>query len=323
MNIQYKNDWSSDNQVSLWSEKYRPKRVKDCVIPDFKKQELLHMLKSNDLPNLLLYGSSGIGKTTVARAMCEQLQCVYLFLNGSDIGLNFSEFKHTVQNYATTVSLFGGKKAIIIDEADNLASNAMKYLRGAMEEYAKNCRFIFTCNYSNQIIPAIHSRCAVYKFEIKTEEFEVMKKQFIDLACAILDKEEITYEPDVIEKFVEKYFPDFRRVLNELQKHSKFGAIDESILEETNDDSINLLFDTLKQNDFEGVRYWSKSHFRDMEPSEFYRKLYDSIDNNFEKSSRALATIKLNDYCYKSSVVQDQELNMTACLLDLMEIVNT
>ena len=316
--------WTKKEDASLWTEKYRPKTINDCILPDFKKQELLHMLKQNDIPNLLLHGKSGIGKTTVAKALCDEMECDWIMLNGSDIGLDMHAFKTQVKNFASTCTLYGGRKIIIIDEADNMSTSTMMYLRYAMEEFHKNCRFIFTCNYVYKIMQAIQSRCSVYEFNISKDDEETIKTQFIDRACEILDSENIPhYISTVVKELVEKYFPDFRRVLNELQKHSNSGSIDEKIMVKTNcDDSVKLLFDTLRTNSFDGVRLWTHTHYQDMEPVDFYRVLYDSLDDHFDKSQRQQATIKLNDYCYKSSAVQDQELNMIACLTELMEIIN-
>jgi len=315
--------WTQNEDVSLWTEKYRPKTINDCILPEFKKKELLHMLEKNDIPNLLLHGSSGIGKTTVAKAICGEMECDFLMLNGSDIGTDFYGFKNQVKNYASTVSLFGGKKVIIIDESDNMSSSAMKYLRGAMEEFHQNCRFIFTCNYPNKILDAIHSRCSAYEFNISKDNKEIIKNQFIDRACEILDKENISYKHGVVEQMVERHFPDFRRVLNELQKHSTAGEIDELIFNKIPNDTIDLLFETLRLNSFDGVRHWTHSHHNDMEPVDFYTMLYDTLDDRFNESQRPQVVITLNDYCYKSSVVQNQELNMVACLTELMKIMNS
>jgi DNA polymerase III gamma/tau subunit len=315
--------WTNDNEPTQWSEKYRPNRVQDCVIPDYRKIELQEMLEQNDIPSLLLSGHSGTGKTTIAKAICDEMKCDSIMLNGSDIGLDFYKFKHAVQSFASTVGLYGGKKIIIVDESDNMSSSSMKFLRGAMEEYNMNCRFIFTCNYPNKIIPSIHSRCATYDFNIPKDQIDIIKSQFIDLACTILDKENITHANGVVEQMMEKHFPDFRRILNELQKHSSAGEINELIFIKNSDKSIDLLFETLEQNSFDGVRHWTHLHHNDIEPLDFYRMLYDSLDDRFNKSQRTQATVKLNDYCYKSSAVQDQELNMVACLTELMEIINS
>jgi len=319
------NQWKRVSDASLWTEKYRPKTIGDCILPEFKKNELLCMLKQNDIPNLLLHGTSGIGKTTVAQALCNEMNCDSIMLNGSDIGMDIHAFKSQVKNYASTCSIFGGRKVIIIDEADNMSSSTMKYLRGAMEEFHMNCRFIFTCNYFYRIMPAIQSRCSVYEFNISKDDKEIIKNQFVDRACEILDLENIPfYMSTVVTEMVEKYFPDFRRVLNELQKHSNTGGIDEKIMVKTNcDDSIKLLFDTLHNNSFDALRLWTHTHYQDMEPVDFYRVLYDSVDDRFNESQRPQVAIILNDYCYKSSAVQDQELNMVACLTELMKIINS
>ena len=315
--------WTQNEDVSLWTEKYRPKTINDCILPEFKKKELLCMLEKNDIPNLLLHGSSGIGKTTVAKSICDEMKCDWIMLNGSDIGTDFYKFKNELKSFATTVSLYGGKKVIIIDESDNMSTSTMKYLRGAMEEFHQNCRFIFTCNYPNKIFPAIHSRCSAYEFNISKDDKEIIKKQFIDRAINILNKENISYAYSVVEQMVEKHFPDFRKVLMELQKHSTAGEIDKLIFTEIPNDTIDLLFKTLKLNSFDGVRQWTHAHHNDIEPIDFYTMLYDTLDDRFDESDRSQVAITLNDYCYKSSVVQNQELNMVACLTELMKLINS
>jgi DNA polymerase III delta prime subunit len=322
MTNQTTNNWSNDNEVSLWTEKYRPKKIDDCVIPRMREAEIKEMISNKDIPNLLFYGSAGIGKTTIAEVMCLEMNCDYMVLNGSDIGGDFAKFKHTISTFATTMSLFNKKKVVIVDEADNMANSSEMFLRRTMEEYAKNCRFIFTCNHINKIIPAIHSRCAKYRFDITERDYESIKDKFVSRACEILNIENISHASKTIEELVVKKFPDFRSVLNELQKHSVVGEIDNSILGNQDNVSMKLMFQTLKTNRFDSVRQWCGTHYRDMAPVDFYRSLYDVIDDYVDKSNRPEVAVILNDYSFKSSMVQDQEMNMTACLLSLMKVMN-
>ena len=236
---------------TLWVEKYRPETIDDCILPVLTKDVFLSIVDSGEIPNLLLTGSPGIGKTTVAKALCNQLDCDWLMINGSDEGRMIDTLRTTVVNYASTVSLSGGKKVIIIDEADYMNKDSVQpALRGVIEEFSKNCRFIFTCNFKNRIIPALHSRCSVVDFKIDKQDKPAIAGEMLRLVKKILDKEGVKHEEVVLADLVLKHFPDFRRVINELQKYSLNGVIDEGILKQSSDENFDELFNALRGKNF-------------------------------------------------------------------------
>ena len=303
---------------TLWVEKYRPKTIDDCILPVLTKDVFLSIVDSGEIPNLLLTGSPGIGKTTVAKALCNQLDCDWLMINGSDEGRMIDTLRTTVVNYASTVSLSGGKKVIIIDEADYMNKDSVQpALRGVIEEFSKNCRFIFTCNFKNRIIPALHSRCSVVDFAIDKKDKPAIAGEMLRMVKKILDKEGVKHEEVVLADLVLKHFPDFRRVINELQKYSLNGVIDEGILKQSSDENFDELFNALRGKNFSVMRKWVAQNI-DNDHVRLYRQIYDTLNNRFEKKSIPQAVLLIADYSYKSAFVADQEVNMVACLTEMM-----
>ena len=303
---------------TLWVEKYRPETIDDCILPVTIGNVFLSIVDSGEIPNLLLTGSPGIGKTTVAKALCNQLDCDWIMINGSDEGRMIDTLRTTVVNYASTVSLSGGKKVIIIDEADYMNKDSVQpALRGVIEEFSKNCRFIFTCNFKNRIIPALHSRCSVVDFAIDKKDKPAIAGEMLRMVKKILDKEGVKHEEVVLADLVLKYFPDFRRVINELQKYSLNGVIDEGILKQSSDENFDELFNALRGKNFSVMRKWVAQNI-DNDHVRLYRQIYDTLNNRFEKKSIPQAVLLIADYSYKSAFVADQEVNMVACLTEMM-----
>ena len=302
----------------LWVEKYRPKLVDQCVLPDNTQKVFSEIVEKGEIPNLLLTGSPGIGKTTIAKALCNQLECDWLMINGSDEGRMIDTLRTTITNFASTVSLSGGKKVLIIDEADYMNPESVQpAMRGSIEQFAQNCRFIFTCNFKNRIIPALHSRCSVVDFKIKKDDKPLLAQKFLSIVTGILDKESVKYNPDVVALLIMKYFPDFRRVLNELQKHAVGGTIDENILTQASEENLKELFVALKKKDFNTMRKWVAENI-DNDHVRLYRQIYDSLYSKFAKPSIPQAVLTIAEYSYKAAFVADQEVNMVACLTELM-----
>jgi DNA polymerase III delta prime subunit len=300
----------------LWTEKFRPKTIEDCILPERLKKPFQEYVNQENIPNLLLSGGAGVGKTTVAKAMCEQIGCDYMVINGSDES-GIDTFRTKIKNYASSMSLSGGRKVIIIDEADYLNPNSTQpALRNAIEEFAGNCSFIFTCNFKNRIIEPLHSRCAVVDFSLKNNEKAQMAGQFFKRLQMILSKESVEYDDRVIAELVKKHFPDFRRVINELQRYSKFGKIDVGILSQIGDIAINDVVKFLKEKDFGSLRKWVATN--DVDATTLFRKLYDGLYDFLQPQSIPQAVILLADYSYKSAFVADQEINTVACLTELM-----
>ena len=303
---------------TLWVEKYRPTKIEDCILPDEIKTTFQSIVDSGEIPNLLLTGSPGIGKTTVAKALCNQLDCDWLMINGSDEGRMIDTLRTTVVNYASTVSLSGGKKVIVIDEADYMNKDSVQpALRGVIEEFSKNCRFIFTCNFKNRIIPALHSRCSVVDFVISKDVKPTLGMEMLANVKRILNAEKVEYKESVLVQLILKYFPDFRRVINELQKYSLNGVIDEDILKQSSDENFNELFVALKEKDFSGMRKWVAQNI-DNDHVRLYRQIYDTLNDRFEKKSIPQAVLTIANYSYMSAFVADQEVNMVACLTEIM-----
>ncbi len=302
----------------LWVEKFRPASIDECVLPVEIKKVFQNIVDTGEVPNLLLTGTSGIGKTTVAKALCNQLGCDWLMINGSNEGRMIDTLRTTITNYASTVSFSGGKKIIIIDEADYMNKDSVQpAMRGLIEEFSNNCRFFFTCNYKNKILPALQSRCSVIDFRIKREDKPELAQKFSEIAMKLLDSENIKYKPDVVAKLVVRYFPDFRRVLNELQNNAVSGKIDASILEASSNENFNQLIGFLKEKDFTQMRKWVAQNI-DNDHVGLYRQVYDSMFSNIKKQSVPDAVLIIADYSYKSAFVADQEINMVACLTELM-----
>jgi DNA polymerase III delta prime subunit len=301
----------------LWVEKYRPETIDECILPDRLRTTFQEFINTGSIPHLILAGTPGTGKTTVAKALCRQLGCDFLMLNGSDES-GIDTFRMKIKGYASSLSLTGAKKVIIIDEADYLNANSTQpALRGAMEEFEDNCRFIFTCNYKNRLIEALHSRSTVIDYRLKPEEKPKMARDFMRSVEHILRSEGVPYNAKVVAEFIMKHFPDFRRTLNELQTYAIRGEIDEGILSIVADVSIAELVRSLKDRNFRDMRQWVSQHGND-DASKLYRKIYDSLYDILKKESIPPAVIILAKYQYQAAFVADQELNLTACLTELM-----
>ena len=301
----------------LWTEKYRPKTVEDCILPDAIKTTFQEYVKSGNIPNLLLSGSAGVGKTTIAKALCNEVGCDFIIINGSDES-GIDVLRNKIKNYASSVSLSGGRKVIIIDEADYLNPNSTQpALRGAIEEFAGNCSFIFTCNQKNRIIEPIHSRCAVIEFKIQNGQKAKMATAFFKRVEWILAQEKVTYDKEVIAALITKHFPDNRRILNELQRYSVSGTIDNGILSNIVDINLTELIKTIKDKDFGSMRKWVTQNL-DNDPVRIYRKIYDSLYDNLKPNSIPNAVMILAKYQYQAAFVADQEINLVACLTEFM-----
>ena len=300
----------------LWVEKYRPAKVEDCILPDSIKTTFLDYVARKEIPNLLLSGSAGVGKTTIAKALCEEVGCDYIVINGSDeSGIDVLRTK--IKNYASSVSLAGGRKVVIIDEADYLNPNSTQpALRGAIEEFSSNCSFIFTCNFKNRIIDPIHSRCSVIDFKINGNKAK-MAASFMKRVEWILDQEKVTYDKDVVAAVIMKHFPDNRRVLNELQRYSVSGSIDKGILSNIADVELGSLITALKSKDFASTRKWVTAN-SDQDSSVLFRKLYDGLYDKLQANSGPQVVLNLAKYQYQTAFVADAELNITACLVEIM-----
>ena len=308
-----------NDKLFLWVEKYRPKTIEDCILPESTKEIFQGFLEQSEIPNLLLAGTAGVGKTTVAKALCETLGTDYLVINGSDEGRFLDTVRNQAKVFASTVSLTSTAKhkVIIIDEADNTTHDVQLLLRACIEEFQKNCRFIFTCNYKNKIISPLHSRCSVVDFTLKGKEKATMAGAFFNRVKTILDSEGVNYEPKVVAEVVQKHFPDFRRTLNELQRYSSSGKIDTGILGVSNDINITNLVGYIRKKEFTNMKKWVTQNM-DNEPVAIMRKIYDNLYNHFDPKSIPEAVLVISEYQYKSAVVVDQEINMVAFLTELM-----
>jgi len=305
----------------IWVEKYRPKTIEDCILPENTKKTFTEFLKQGEIPNLLLSGPPGIGKTTVAKALCEQLGCDYYVINGSDEGRFLDTVRNQAKNFASTVSLMtdgdAKHKVIIIDEADNTTHDVQLLLRANIESFYKNCRFIFTCNFKNRIIEPLHSRCSVIEFGISGKDKPAIAAQFFGRLVSILDKERIETDKKALAELINKHFPDWRRVLNECQRHSVGGKIDSSILASFSDVNINDLVKNLKEKKFPEVRKWCVNNL-DNDPAVLLRRIYDALFASLEGPSIAAAVLIIAKYQYQIAFVADQEINLLACLTEIM-----
>jgi DNA polymerase III delta prime subunit len=303
----------------LLTEKYRPQVIEDCILPDDTKKTFKEFVEKGEIPNLLLAGPPGIGKTTIAKALCNELGADYYVINGSDEGRFLDTVRNQAKNFASTVSLTGSSKhkVIIIDEADNTGNDVQLLLRANIEAFYNNCRFIFTCNYKNKIIEPLHSRCAVIDFTIRGKQKQQLAASFFQRLQTILDAEKVEYDQKVLAELVSKHFPDFRRVLNECQRYSTGGKIDAGILASFSDISVNELIKNLKDKNFPEVRKWVVSNL-DNDANSLLRRVYDACYDCLSPQSIPAAVLVIAKYQYQCAFVADQEINLLAALTELM-----
>jgi len=304
------------NEV-LWVEKYRPRRIDDTILPEKMKDTFRKFVSDGNVPNLLLTGGPGVGKTTIAKAMLEELGCDYIVKNGS-LNVNIDSIRYDISTFASAVSLQGGRKYVIFDEADYLsAANVQPALRNFIEEYSSNCGFIFTCNFKNRLIAPLRSRLSEIDFSVEQTERPQLAMQFFKRVNTILEQENVDYDKKVVAKVIEKHFPDFRRVLTELQSYAASGKIDEGIFVNLKQESIDELFKYLDQKNFTEMRKWvAKNSDQDM--NEMFRRIYDAAADKVEFRSLPGFVVTTADYLYKSNFVADQEINMVAFLTEVM-----
>jgi len=305
----------ANREQFLWVEKYRPRTVSDCILPDTLKATFREFVEQDNIPNMLLSGTAGTGKTTIARALCEELGCDYIIINGSEeSGIDVLRTK--IKDFASTVSLAGKVKVVILDEADYLNPNSTQpALRGFIEEFSRNCRFIFTCNYKNRIIPPLHSRTTVIDFKLNKEDKPKVAAKFFKRLTEILEQENVTFDNKVVAELLNKHFPDYRRVLNELQRYSSSGTIDAGILSNIVEDNLKELLNALREKDFKKMRTWVVNNL-DNDPNVLFRKLYDILLTEVVQVPQLV--LLLADYQYKAAFVADAEINLVACLTEIM-----
>ena len=308
------------NTDFLWVEQYRPKTIDDCILPDSLKNLFSSFIKKGELSNMLFSGTPGIGKTTVAKALCEEMNCDWIMINGSEEG-GIDVLRNKIKNFASTVSLSGGKKVVILDEADYLnPQSTQPALRGFIEEFHKNCRFILTCNFKNRIIEPLHSRFSNIEFKVNPKDKPKLASRLFERAVYILKEQNVDYEDKVLVELITKHFPDFRKLINELQRYSVSGSIDAGILVNVSDENLKTLVTHLKNKEFGDMRKWVVNNL-DNDPVKIFRKIYDTLYTNLEPSTIPHAVLIIADYQYKSAFVADQEINLVACLTELMSQV--
>jgi len=302
----------------LWVEKWRPKKISDCILPAAQRKVFQEMIDKGDIQNMLLCGSAGVGKTTVAKAICEEMELDYLFINASlENGIDVLRTK--ISQFASTVSFTGKTKVVILDEADYTNPQSFQpALRGFIEEFSQNCRFIFTCNFKNRIIPPLHSRCSVIEFKIDKAEKPKIAAAFYKRLADILAFEKVEFDPKAVAKVVEKHFPDYRRILNELQRYSSSGKIDEGILVNLGEVNMSDLISSLKEKDWKKMRSWVVNNI-DNDPATLFRKIYDTLLDQVKQVPQLV--LLLADYQYKSAFCSDQEINLVACLTEIMATI--
>jgi DNA polymerase III delta prime subunit len=302
----------------LWVEKYRPQKIDDCVLPQALKDTFKQYITQGELPSFLFSGTAGVGKTTVAKALCNEIGAEYILVNGSDEGRSIDVLRTTIKGFASTVSLTDAKKVVIVDEADYMnAQSVQPALRSFIEEFSGNCRFIFTCNFKNRIIEPLHSRCAVVEFKIDSKDKQEIAATFFKRAVSILKQENIEFDPKVVAELITKHFPDYRRILNELQRYSVSGKIDSGILLNMSEESFKDLVKLLKDKNFTEVRKWVAKQ-TDADTTSLFRELYDTASANMDPNSIPQLVLTLADYQYKAAFVADHELNIMAALTEVM-----
>ena len=302
----------------LFVEKYRPQTIEDCILPEGLKETFRKIVEKGELPNMMFTGSAGVGKTTVARALCNELDLDYMLINGSEDG-NIDTLRGKIKQFASTISLQGGQKVVILDEADYLnPQSTQPALRGFIEEFSSNCRFILTCNFKNRIIDPLHSRCSIYEFNLGNKA--EMAQTFMARLQFILDSEHIIYDNAVIAELIMKYIPDWRRVINECQRYGMSGHIDTGILVTLSETSIAGLMEDLKTKNFKKMRKWVTDNI-DVESAKLFRLIYDNMSDYVEPSSIPQLVLILADYSYKDSFVADHELNVVACMTEIMSSI--
>jgi DNA polymerase III delta prime subunit len=302
----------------LWVEKYRPQKIDDCVLPQAIKDTFKQYITQGELPSFLFSGTAGVGKTTVAKALCNEIGAEYILVNGSDEGRSIDVLRTTIKGFASTVSLTDAKKVVIVDEADYMnAQSVQPALRSFIEEFSGNCRFIFTCNFKNRIIEPLHSRCAVIEFKIDSKDKQEIAATFFKRAVQILKQEDIAFDPKVVAELITKHFPDYRRILNELQRYSVSGKIDSGILLNMSEESFKDLVKLLKDKNFTEVRKWVAKQ-TDADTTSLFRELYDTASANMDPNSIPQLVLTLADYQYKAAFVADHELNIMAALTEVM-----
>ena len=308
------------NTDFLWVEHYRPQTIDDCILPASLKTLFQSFIDKGEISNMLFSGTPGVGKTTVAKALCEQMNCDWIMINGSEEG-GIDVLRNKIKNFASTVSLSGGKKVVILDEADYLnPQSTQPALRGFVEEFHKNCRFILTCNFKNRIIEPLHSRFSNIEFRINNKDKPKLASQLMDRAIYILKEQNIEYEDKALVGLITKHFPDFRKLINELQRYSVSGAIDAGVLVNISDENLKSLTGHLKAKEFGDMRKWVVNNL-DNDPVKIFRKIYDSLNTTLQPETIPHAILIIADYQYKSAFVADQEINRVACLTELMSQV--
>jgi len=302
----------------LYVEKYRPQKINDTILPDSLKKTFKDFVETGEIPNLMLCGSAGVGKTTVAKALCNELGADFIVINGSDEGRLIDTLRTKIKNFASTVSLGGGAKVVILDEADYISAESVQpALRNFIEEFSSNCRFIFTCNYKNRIIPPLHSRTTVIDFTIKTSDKPILAQQMLSRCKNICEMESIQADDKVLAELIMKFFPDFRRCLNEIQRYGVSGVIDTGLLSTLSEEKLTPLIDMLRDKNWSGMRKWVGQN-SDNDFNTLYRKVFNSLEQRLEPQSIPASVLIIADYQYKSAFAMDSEINFTACLTEIM-----
>ena len=306
------------NQEFLYVEKYRPQTIEDTILPQRLKDTFKEFVKQNEIPNLMLCGSAGIGKTTVAKALCNELGADFIVINGSDEGRLIDTLRTKIKNFASTVSLGGGPKVVILDEADYISADSVQpALRNFIEEFSSNCRFIFTCNYKNRIIPPLHSRTTVIDFTMTPKDKQTLAAQFHKRLCEICTSEGIKYDDQVLVELILKFFPDFRRCLNEVQRYGVGGEIDTGLLATLSEEKLTPLIDMIQDKNWSGMRKWVGQN-SDNDFNTLYRKVFDALEKRLEPSSIPASVLIIAEFQYKSAFAMDSEINFVACLTEIM-----